>query len=327
MVEGLKMGLINSLKTRGLKGTIKQGVLKSLGLEQQKEEIDSLYYFLNSYCDISALPPTKNENLRNLQLGILELLRIFDKLCKKHNLTYFLDAGNLLGAYRHKGFIPWDDDMDVAMPREDYDKVVPLLKEELNKYGIIVGPGGIYDDRGILQRIGINYKTAETGIWMDIFPIDTIQSKYELSQIRPLLDRVVSKYGDFYKKNEKKLTPTELTKEKALFFSKYEELCNGDNAICLLCPEFNKKAYCVSYNDIYPLREIEFEGYLFPSPKTPPQYIKEYYGENFMSFPRTGIEHHLDFDGSTASTRAVRHNIDMKKEIEYLKNVFEKVQM
>ena len=46
-----------------------------------------------------------------------------------------------------------------------------------------------------------------------------------------------------------------------------------------------------------------------------------------MSFPRTGIEHHLDFDGSTASTRAVRHNIDMKKEIEYLKNVFEKVQM
>ena len=202
------MGLINSLKTRGLKGTIKQGVLKSLGLEQQKEEIDSLYYFLNSYCDISALPPTKNENLRNLQLGILELLKIFDKLCKKHNLTYFLDAGNLLGAYRHKGFIPWDDDMDVAMPREDYDKVVPLLKEELNKYGIIVGPGGIYDDRGILQRIGINYKTAETGIWMDIFPIDTIQSKYELSQIRPLLDRVVSKYGDFYKKNEKKLTPT-----------------------------------------------------------------------------------------------------------------------
>lgn len=203
------MGLTNSLKTRGLKGTIKQGVLKSLGLEQQKEEIDSLYYFLNSYCDISALPPTKNENLRNLQLGILELLKIFDKLCKKHDLTYFLDAGNLLGAYRHKGFIPWDDDMDVAMPREDYDKVVPLLKEELNKYGIIVGPGGIYDDRGILQRIGINYKTAETGIWMDIFPIDTIQSKYELSQIRPLLDRVVSKYGDFYKKNEKKLTPTE----------------------------------------------------------------------------------------------------------------------
>ena len=57
------MGIFNSLKTRGLKGTIQQGILKALGLKQQKEEeIDSLYYYLNSYCDITSLPPTKNEN-------------------------------------------------------------------------------------------------------------------------------------------------------------------------------------------------------------------------------------------------------------------------
>ena len=142
-------------------------MLKALGLDKQKEEIDSLYYYLNSFCDITSLPPTKNKNLRDLQLGILELLKIFHKLCKKHNLTYWLDSGNLLGAYRHKGFIPWDDDMDVAMPREDYEKVIPLLKPELEKYGIIVGPGGIYDDRDILQRLGVNYKTAETNGYMD----------------------------------------------------------------------------------------------------------------------------------------------------------------
>ena len=122
------MGIVNSLKTRGFRGTIQQGILKALGLKQQKEEIDSLYYYLNSYCDITSLPPTKNENLRNLQLGILELLRIFDKLCKKNDLVYWLDSGNLLGAYRHKGFIPWDDDMDVAMPREDYNKAQQVQK-------------------------------------------------------------------------------------------------------------------------------------------------------------------------------------------------------
>ena len=141
------MKLIDSLKTRGLKETVQQGILKALGIKQQKEEINSLYYYLNSYCDITSLPPTQNKNLRNLQLGILELLKIFDKLCKKYNLRYWLDAGNLLGAYRHKGFVPWDDDMDVSMPREDYDKVIPLFKDELNKYGIIISSGGIYDDR------------------------------------------------------------------------------------------------------------------------------------------------------------------------------------
>ena len=319
------MGIVNSLKTRGFRGTIQQGILKALGLKQQKEEIDSLYYYLNSYCDITSLPPTKNENLRNLQLGILELLRIFDKLCKKNDLVYWLDSGNLLGAYRHKGFIPWDDDMDVAMPREDYDKVIPLLKDELNKYGIIIGSGGIYDNRGILQRIGVNYKTAETGIWMDIFPVDTIRIKNDISKERPIIEKAVSEYVDFYKKNEDRLSTAELTQEKASFFSKFEESDNGNHPIFLLYPEFNERAYCIPKEDIYPLGEMEYEGIMFPVPNNTPNYLKEYYGENYMSFPRTGIEHHLDPDGSTASTRAIRHGIDMKKEIQFLKKVYEEI--
>lgn len=209
------MGFVDSIKTRGINGTIRQGMLKALGLDKQKEEIDSLYYYLNSFCDITSLPPTKNKNLRDLQLGILELLKIFHKLCKKHNLTYWLENGNLLGAYRHKGFIPWDDDMDVAMPREDYEKVIPLLKPELEKYGIIVGPGGIYDDRDILQRLGVNYKTAETGIWMDIFPVDLIKSNKPLYKARPIVERAVSEYLVYYKKNRKRLSPSALSEKKA----------------------------------------------------------------------------------------------------------------
>ena len=319
------MKLIDSLKTRGLKETVQQGILKALGIKQQKEEINSLYYYLNSYCDITSLPPTQNKNLRNLQLGILELLKIFDKLCKKYNLRYWLDAGNLLGAYRHKGFVPWDDDMDVSMPREDYDKVIPLFKDELNKYGIIISSGGIYDDRGTLQRIGINYKTAETGIWIDVFPVDFIKCNSELSKIRPILDKAISEYIFFYKKNEKILNENELISKKQSILSKYDNIGKGNHSIVLFCPEFNKKVFGIDQSDLFPLKEMEFEGLKLPVPNNTPRYLMEYYGENFMSFPRTGIEHHLDPDGSTASTRAIRHGIDMEKEILFLQNVYDKI--
>ena len=60
-------------------------------------------------------------DIRPLQLRILDILLALDKVCKEHNLRYYLWAGTMLGAIRHKGFIPWDDDLDIAMPRKDYD--------------------------------------------------------------------------------------------------------------------------------------------------------------------------------------------------------------
>ncbi len=60
--------------------------------------------------------------LRLVQTANLGLLKILDKLCKENNITYWLDFGTLLGAKRHKGFIPWDDDVDIGMPREDYER-------------------------------------------------------------------------------------------------------------------------------------------------------------------------------------------------------------
>ena len=67
--------------------------------------------------------------LRKLQLTQLDILKVFDKFCREHDLHYSLYAGSLLGAVRHKGFIPWDDDLDVCMSRADYDRLIALWEQ------------------------------------------------------------------------------------------------------------------------------------------------------------------------------------------------------
>ena len=70
--------------------------------------------------------------LRELQLSELEILREYIRICDDNGLRYFIQAGTLLGAVRHEGFIPWDDDIDLSMPREDYDRLAQLCQKELD---------------------------------------------------------------------------------------------------------------------------------------------------------------------------------------------------
>ena len=69
--------------------------------------------------------------VRQIQLGELSLLEKYIEICTKHNLRYYALGGTLLGAIRHKGFIPWDDDMDLGMPRKDYEKFLEICQNEL----------------------------------------------------------------------------------------------------------------------------------------------------------------------------------------------------
>ncbi len=87
-----------------------------------------MHYIINHCIDITKIPPASGA-FRKYQLCALSILKTFDVICKKYGWTYFLYAGTLLGAVRHKGFIPWDDDIDVAMPRKDYDEAIKKLPE------------------------------------------------------------------------------------------------------------------------------------------------------------------------------------------------------
>lgn len=123
-----------------------------------------------------------DSTLRKLQLAELEILNEFVRVCEKWSLRYYLVGGTLLGAVRHKGFIPWDDDIDVAMPREDYDKFATVCREEL-------GPDYFYQSPETdlhyfltyakIRRNGTEvyekrFKNAafHKGIFIDIFPLD-----------------------------------------------------------------------------------------------------------------------------------------------------------
>ena len=72
-------------------------------------------------------------DIREVQKKLLMILIEFDRICRKHNIKYSLEGGTLLGAIKYKGFVPWDDDIDIVMERPEYERFLKVCKRELNK--------------------------------------------------------------------------------------------------------------------------------------------------------------------------------------------------
>lgn len=123
-----------------------------------------------------------DDRLRRLQLCELEILDEFLRVCEKYGLRYYLVGGTLLGAARHRGFIPWDDDIDVAMPRADYDKFADIAADELGGQYFYQSPDT--DPHYFLTYAKIRKNGTEVyeerfqnakfhkGVFIDIFPLD-----------------------------------------------------------------------------------------------------------------------------------------------------------
>ena len=121
-----------------------------------------------------------NYDIKTLQQRLVYILEGIDKVCEEHGLTYFLWAGSMLGAVRHKGFIPWDDDMDIAMPRKDYEILLAHSTEWMPEPFEVIGPHNRPDypypfakvvdaSTTVIERP--DFKHPE-GIYVDIFPLD-----------------------------------------------------------------------------------------------------------------------------------------------------------
>lgn len=129
--------------------------------------------------------------LSELQQVIVETLKDFHNFCEEHDLTYHLGGGTLLGAIRHKGIIPWDDDIDVDMPREDYERFIELADKFPNNYSVkhakldedyVYAFVKIYSPKFQVTEF-FGEKNYTNGAWIDVFPMDGVINNMKLRRL------------------------------------------------------------------------------------------------------------------------------------------------
>ena len=217
-------------------------------------------------------------NLNPLQEKLLEILGWFHNFCVENGLRYYAIGGTMLGAMRHQGFIPWDDDVDVAMPRHDYEQLWQIFKDPLGKY-MLETPYS--EAKDYLYDITKLYDTSTTmtevarikikrGVYLDIFPLDGIGDSYEesLRNYKPI-DRLhmflatrickIRRERKFYKNMAiiiSRMIPSFLVDEKKLL-RKLDRMCAAR--------DFDSCRYVTSCMSTYRKREI-IEKRVFGNP-------------------------------------------------------------
>ena len=234
--------------------------------------------------------------LRRQQLRMLELLKTIDRICKKHNIPYWLSSGTLIGAARHKGFIPWDDDLDIEMLRPDYLRLIKILPQELpenfvlqtndtdSNYIFIYGK--LRDKNSYLEETNAYDKIfKEKGIYIDIFPLEKIP--YSLAWIGGHMQGQI--YNQLNNKSLSKETILKRIKRIYWFNTKigfpilrfFSKFSSTNELRHSFGTAFLKPRYM---EDIFPLAEMEFEGKMFPVPHNTDAMLRKIYGD-YMKLP------------------------------------------
>lgn len=140
--------------------------------------------------------------LQEHQLALYELLQAFDSVCKKHNIRYMLFAGTALGAVRHKGFIPWDDDLDVVMLRPEYERFLEVAQQELDGKKFFLQKEFSEHWPMFFSKLRLNGTTClerfipkdleiHQGVYIDLFPCDNLSDSMVKRKLQFYLSKIV----------------------------------------------------------------------------------------------------------------------------------------
>lgn len=230
--------------------------------------------------------------LRNAQMRMLEILSTFHEICEKRHLSYWLSDGTLLGAVRHGGFIPWDDDVDVMMLKKDYKKFLKYLKKDLpdnlciqnrkHDRNFINNFTKLRDKNSHINELHpMTLRYNNHGLFIDIFPMQKTW--------KPLFKFA----GKIHYRCYILSSQDEKRHKKSLFFSwiLFNIIVPIFNFISLFVNENKISHGYGSYffeewdkEDIFPLSQIEFEGKTFSCPHNPDTYLRKQYGD-YMKIP------------------------------------------
>lgn len=256
--------------------------------------------------------------IKEIQQASLEIMLDVDLFCRTHGIRYSIAYGTLIGAIRHKGFIPWDDDIDIVMPRPDYER---FLREYMSG-GRFYIPDDSYiafarvcDCEKTTTKDRIPWHKGQSGIWIDIFPIDSVdddREKFEevaneaFHYYRKQLRRRKMKASFWHKNTKSKLRTVfnlfvrknakHFSQEIVKLATKYEygatshcgQLCCPDNAV----REYFPSSVMDNYID------VEFEGHKLMAIKDYDMVLRETYGD-YMQLPaeneRVTLHSHIKF--------------------------------
>lgn len=242
--------------------------------------------------DLSRYNP-EGSTLRRAQLRMLEILKVVDAICAKHGIQYTLDGGTLLGAVRHGGFIPWDDDIDINVTRKDLAKLRKILPRELPSHLVyqdyFTDPyyptliAKVREKDSYMYEEPCTDRLKEKGIFIDIIPIEEVPNlawKAKLDYWYGHCLRGIHHYAD---------TKDTILSWIVLPFSwimvTLTRLANRFRKIDQLAHVYGWRAYNgFSKHDYYPIKRMNFEGFQACVPSNPDAVLTALFGD-YMQIP------------------------------------------
>lgn len=280
--------LIREIKSLKLKVKSQEKELKSYK-EFNNRVLDSHQFLLNTLLIEYELVP-KGIMKYNFEL-FTELIKFTCNVCQKYNLAIWLDWGTALGAYRHGGFIPFDDDADMGMMRQDYFKFNEIIEDEISSYGlddlVSLSPYRYSDEKKIMNcftKVEVNIDDVIYSS-LDIFPYDYVKNDFE--DVEKVFKEIES---SFHINVIDGMSQKQAVDE---FYQKYGFSYDAQDFIfpCIHTGWLYSKFDLVESSKIFPLRNMEFNGVEFPVPNDMHFYLVHKYGENYNEIPKIIYSH------------------------------------